>query len=70
MVASLLAQGSPQEKTAFSEKEARQTCLAEDESLRPQRVGGTEDGLDLMAWGCAILRQDPREQSRLGTCRR
>lgn len=70
MVASLLAQGSPLEKTAFSEKEARQTCLAEDESHKPQRVGGTEDRLDLRDWVCAIFRKDPREQNWLGTCRR
>lgn len=70
MVASLLAQGSPLEKTALSEKEARQTCLAKDESLRPQRVGGTEDRLNLVAWVCAICRKDPREQDRLVTRRR
>lgn len=70
MVASLLAQGSPLEKTALSEKEARQTCLAKDESLRPQRVGGTEDRLNLVAWVCAIPRKDPREQDRLVTRRR
>lgn len=46
MVASLLAQGSPLENTALSEKEARQTRLAQDES-RPRRVGGIEGWLGL-----------------------
>ena len=65
MVASLLAQGSPLEKTAFNEKEARQTCLAMDESRRPQRVGGTEDRLDLTPGSVPFLGRTPGNRTGL-----
>lgn len=59
MVASLLAQGSPLESTTLSEKEARQTCLAEDESRRPQRVGRIEYRQDPLGWVWPFLGRTP-----------